>query len=136
VRVLIGEPDPRVVEILARTSSEVPPPSAAQATAPLVETAAAASRLGEVLQRLEGSRPPTPAPTLPTPGRELPAFPDIPPSLGGLRGLAALASPASFEEISSPTAPPTPEPTGDDLAERLERLLRREAHRHGIEVEP
>ncbi len=133
MRVFIGEPDPRVVEILARTTGEA---AAASDTTPFMETATATSRLGEVLQRLEGSRPTIQTPTLPTPGRELPSFPDLPSSLGGLRGLAALASPASFEEISSPTAPLTPEPAGDDLAERLERLLRREAHRHGIEVEP
>ncbi|HVR99842.1 MAG TPA: hypothetical protein VMW27_24675, partial [Thermoanaerobaculia bacterium] len=88
--------------------------------------------LGDVLQRLESSRDRTPFP-IATPARELPAFPDAPPSLGGLRGLAALASQA--EEPSSP-ALPVPEPAADDLAERLERLLRREAHRHGIEVEP
>jgi hypothetical protein len=54
----------------------------------------------------------------------------------------AAGRPAAPPAASPPIAPASDRPTGDDseaphdlLAERLERLLRREALRHGIEVE-
>ena len=118
-------------------------PKAPSSTANQLERA-----LDHIARPQRPARVPPPSPRPSEPAAEMP-------SPGGLRGLYAQALAAAsdrarpLEVAPSPAAPipessmdtrvrtlPTPSADGDrDLAERLERVLRREARRHGIDVD-
>jgi hypothetical protein len=128
--VIIGQPPPEVVELLERLAVEAP-----RAPTPFGDPEEPGTeRLAAVLARLRTGSPRGFEPAEPSGERaEMPSVPI--PTAGGLRALAALGETVPAGGEAREREPLPADLLQEDFASRLDRLLRREALRHGIEVD-